>query len=90
MSSQKSYKIQKGVPWQVLDGAVIVLAPKQRMAHELGETGSFVWLGITENKTVDEISQSLTEEFAVDFVTAQNDVLSFISVLEDKNLVEGA
>jgi len=88
MSNHQAYKITKGIPWQVLDEAVIILSPANRMAHELDETGSFVWLEISKNQTIDQISRRLTEEFDVDMVTAQKDTLSFICALEGKNLVE--
>jgi hypothetical protein len=46
--------------------------------YTLNETGAFIWDRIDGTRNVEEIIAALTDEYDIDFQSAENDVLSFI------------
>ena len=46
--------------------------------YTLNETGAFIWEHINGKNSVEDIINEMTTEFEVDFVTASNDLFSFI------------
>ena len=46
--------------------------------YTLNETGAFIWEHINGENSVEDIINEMTTEFEVDFVTASNDLFSFI------------
>jgi hypothetical protein len=46
--------------------------------YTLNETGAFIWEHINGEKCVEEIINEVTREYEVDFITASDDVFSFI------------
>jgi hypothetical protein len=46
--------------------------------YTLNETGAFIWEHIDGINSVEEIINELIKEYEVDYVTASNDVFSFI------------
>jgi hypothetical protein len=46
--------------------------------YTLNETGAFIWEHINGENSVEDIINEMTTEFEVDYVTASNDLFSFI------------
>lgn len=46
--------------------------------YTLNETGAFIWEHIDGKKSLEEIINSLTEEYEIDYETATSDVISLI------------
>ena len=46
--------------------------------YTLNETGAFIWEHIDGENSVEDIINEMTEEYEVDFITASEDVFSFI------------
>jgi len=79
----------KFVARQVADELVIVpLSGNVAQMNELftlNETGKFIWENITDDKTAEQLSTLMTEEFEIDQQTALRDVEAF---LKQMNLLE--
>jgi hypothetical protein len=56
--------------------------------YTLNETGAFIWEQIDGRRDVEEIIAALTEEFDIDYKSAEADVFSFIDEL-GKYLIVG-
>jgi hypothetical protein len=46
--------------------------------YTLNETGAFIWEHINGENSIEDIINEMTTEFEVDYLTASNDVFSFI------------
>ena len=51
--------------------------------YTLNETGAFIWEQIDGKKSVEEIIGAMTEEYDIDKESAKEDVLQFISKMND-------
>jgi methyltransferase-like protein len=51
--------------------------------YTLNETGAFIWEQIDGKKSVEEIINALTEEYETDNNSAREDVLQFITKMND-------
>ena len=51
--------------------------------YTLNETGAFIWEQIDGKKSTEEIISAMTEEYEIDKYTATEDVLQFITKMND-------
>lgn len=59
-----------------------------RFIITLNETGAFLWKIFTEEKTVDELSAALLDEYDVTPEQAKADVEAFVDKLREADLLE--
>lgn len=74
------------LPFQELEGRVVVVVPARRQMHQLDEVASFLWNQLREPRSARELARSLSEEFEVEPDRAERDVEAFLSELEKKGL----
>ncbi len=55
--------------------------------HQLNEVGSFIWSLCDGHHLVEDICSKVTEEFEVDYQTAQNDIHNLLTDLKLKSLL---
>jgi len=55
--------------------------------YTLNETGAFIWEQIDGKRTVNEIIESLTEEYEIDNETASKDVIDFVGNMNEYLIV---
>ena len=79
---------RRGLPWQIMGDKVLILNPGDEIAVELNEVASFVWRGLFEHQTPQEICQEVLNEFDVEKETLESDVEGFLLELKERNLVE--
>lgn len=53
----------------------------------LNETGGFFWDCFQEDRTVDEVVELVLKEYEVEPEIAKRDVLAFVKMLEDNDLL---
>ena len=87
MSGESRLRRDRGLPFQELDGQVVVVVPARREMHELDEVATFLWRELGELRSEAELIESLCGEFEVERVRAEEDVRAFVSRLEEKGLV---
>ena len=54
----------------------------------VNDTGAFLWEKLSEDITIEELTDSLCKEYDVDEKTARADVEEFTSVLKEKKVIE--
>ena len=85
----KSILVRKqGLPWQQIDDESLVLNPSEHEAHEFNETASFVWAHLDGKSSMQQIIESLADDYSVDALTVSGDVLSLGEELLNKGLVD--
>ena len=57
------------------------------VAVSLNETGAFLWHQLEQEKTADELSQALAEEYAVSVQDVAQDVAEFVELLKTHNFL---
>lgn len=53
----------------------------------INESGAFLWKLLQDDKTVDELSSALSEEYGIDSDVAKADVEDFVVLLKEHNLI---
>lgn len=67
---------------------VIILHPDSQMYYSLNPMGSRVWELLQNPIKGSEIVESIVEEFDVERTRCENDILSFLEMLYEKDLVQ--
>ena len=75
------------LPFQELEGQVVVVVPARREMHEFDEVGTFLWRELEGSRSVAELVEALRGEFDVEPERAEKDVRAFVARLEEKGLV---
>jgi len=70
-----------------IDDLFYVMHPVTSELHNFNDVGTRIWELIDGEHTVADIVQVLTAEYEVDKGTAQADVLEFLGVLQEKDLI---
>lgn len=86
-------KIKKGfVLREVADNYVVVPTGKASINFNgmitLNETGAFLWKQLINVTTIETLVESLVREYEVNKITAHQDVLRFINLLNGADLLE--
>jgi hypothetical protein len=71
-----------------LEEEIVLLHLKSKLYYSLNQTGARIWQGIKDNLTLQEISERLQAEFAVEAEQANRSVVSLIDELTQQQLVE--
>lgn len=77
---------------QIADNYIIV--PVGKASYEfngmikLNETGAFIWKCLSENISIDNLIEKMTDEYNVNVEVAKQDINSFINQLKEANLIE--
>ena len=61
---------------------------RENCVFPINEPGEFIWMGLTQGRTLDEISAALSTEFAVEMDVARADCQEFAEKLLAQGLVE--
>ena len=81
-------RIKDGFVLREVAGQAMVIATGEASDNfhgmvRLNETGKYVWQGITDGLTVEDIAHGLTEVFSVDYKKALDDVVRMIAQMEN-------
>ena len=83
------FRVRPKVPWQEIDGQVVVVDSINQRAHEFCEVSSEIWKSMHSNPArAQELAIGLTESFLIDIESARSDVADILDVMLKENLVE--
>ena len=77
----------EGVIGRIVDGEAVLVLPEMGKVKVLNEVGGFIWSNVDGEKTVRKISELLAAEYEVGKPEAEEDVLTFVSDLEERGVV---
>ncbi len=89
MSGPRRVRRDPALPFQELEGQVVIVVPSRRQMHQLDEVATFLWHQLKEPRSGHELVRSLCDEFEVELDRAEKDVAAFLSELEKKGLTRG-
>lgn len=84
-------KIKDGFVVRKMAGTTVVIPTGADLDMDvmitLNDTGAFLWDALQEEKTVDELVQSVLTEYATDADTARDYIMQFIEKLKENGLL---
>ena len=75
------------IAYRIVDGEAVILNLKNNELNILNPVATFIWEHLNGYTQLDEIVNKLSEEFNVDYKTAEKDCMDFISQVKDKGIV---
>jgi hypothetical protein len=77
----------EGVMGRVVDGEAVLVLPMKGKVKVLNEVGAFIWSKVDGVNTVRAISNSVCAEYDVDQSEAEKDTLTFLTDLEERDVI---
>jgi hypothetical protein len=86
-------KIKKGYILKSVSDKYVVVPVGEEAIHfngliTLNRSGKFLFESLKEESTVESLTLFMIEKYDIDAKTAEQDVLSFIKKLKEKNIIE--
>jgi len=69
-------------------GEKVMLSVEKGKYFNLGEVGGEIWSLIEEKKTVNQLVSELVEQYDVEFDECKSQVLTFLEVLREEELIQ--
>lgn len=84
--------IKSDVIWNSIDGEVVVITPQDEKdkiptVRVLNETGSMIWEMMNGKNDLKKITETICEEFSVNYEEILSDTENFLAYLEEMRLV---
>lgn len=76
------------VSTELEDNESVLLNLKTRVYYEINETGSVIWNGVVDGKSVVEIAEAVMDEYEIELDDAVTHVQSFLVGLAEHGLVD--
>ncbi len=73
--------------WRVIDGETVIMSPFGDKLYALNDVGTFIWELLDGSKTIDDIVNSILEDYEIKDNIAYNDVIGFIEKLSENNML---
>ena len=86
-------KIKEGFVLKEIAGSHMVVPLGSQVMNftsiiKLSESGAFLWSLLSDDKTIDELTDAMLSEYDVDDTKARTDIEKFINKLKDADLIE--
>ena len=82
-----TYKRDPGLPFQKLEEETIVVDPRTREVHLLNDTAARVWELLASATTLDDLAETLAEEYEATPEAVRAGVEELLGGLRDKGLL---
>lgn len=83
----KSYQLVTTALFQKITDESVILEAETGIYFTLDELGTFIVEHLKQDKTVASIVQAITENYDVDKLTAQNDLINLLNDMNNKGLL---
>ena len=88
LSLDTALNIPSSVLYTTVDNDVVLLNTRTNKYYSLDEVGACFWKLLSEGKTLRETHQTLLEEYEVEAVQLEQDLLELLTDLQENDLVE--
>ena len=75
------------IAYRIVDGEAVIINLKNNELNILNPVATFIWEHLNGRTQLKEIVRKLSEEFEVDYKTAEKDCMDFISKITDKGII---
>ncbi|HEY3266237.1 MAG TPA: PqqD family protein [Armatimonadota bacterium] len=73
--------------WRVFEDGAVIVTPQESVMHSLNPVGTRIWELADGTLTVNEILDTIVDEFDVDRTQAEADIIDFCRTLSDKGML---
>jgi hypothetical protein len=73
--------------WRQLDNNAVIVSPQSGEVRVLNHLGTVIWQMLTEQYSVADIVDHLTDNYQVTPIQAQQDVILFLQELNERGLI---
>jgi hypothetical protein len=73
--------------WRQLDNNAVIVSPQSGEVRVLNHVGTVIWQMLTEQYSVADIVDHLTDYYQVTPIQAQQDVILFLQELNERGLI---
>lgn len=88
MLAMKDYpKVKVGAVSSLVENEMIVVLPEKGQVKVLNDVASQVWNMLDGNNSIEQIVNKISVEYEIAEDSIQDDILQFIQVLVDKDMV---
>jgi len=77
----------EGVTWQEIDGELVILDLESSAYLTTNVSGAVLAKQLRQERTLDDLAQTLTDEFGLDSEVATRDSSAFVQQLREKRLL---
>lgn len=88
ISLESKFIKNNDIAWRIIDGAALVVSPKDSLVYPLNEVATRIWELLDGKRTTSDINSIICEEFDADEMTMRNDIIDFIENLSKANLAK--
>ena len=85
--NRSKYVINKEISHREMEDQIVLLPPDRHALHTLNESGRYVWMQLSKQKSPSEIIKAFAIKFNISEKKAKADVLSFIKKLEKMRII---
>jgi hypothetical protein len=75
------------IAYRIIDGEAVIINLKNSELNILNSVATFIWECLNAHAKVKDIIKSLSDEFEVDYETAEKDCIDLIFELIDKEII---
>ncbi len=80
-------KKNRDVVQKELNGITYLMNPHDKTVHTLNETASFIWKSFNTPTSIQMIADKLTSEYKIDKHKALEDILDFVEMYIDHDMI---
>jgi hypothetical protein len=78
---------EQNTAYRIIDGEAVIVNLKKSTFHTLNPVATFIWDHLDGKAKLEDIAESLSQEFEVDYETSLDDCEDFIRDLLDKDMI---
>ncbi len=85
-----NYKLAENISWREIDGQILILDPRiNKKAHELSPVASYIWLALSNDKEINEITDELIIHYQSEKqgTEIKNDIDLFLNEMLELKLI---
>jgi hypothetical protein len=73
--------------WRLLDGEIVIVSPATGEIRVLNQVGAAIWQQLVTGSRVEEITNTLAQQYALSPQKAEADVCTFLDELTNRGLI---
>lgn len=75
------------IAWQKVEEKVVLVSPKTKKIHILYGTGGYLWECLEQQRSVDQLTELVCEQYDATQEQAQLDIQEFLNQMQEEDLV---
>ncbi len=87
MNNSEVFLRNEGYIWRVIDGETIIMSPFGDKLYALNDVGTFIWELLDGSRTINDIVNSILEDYDTEENIAYRDTIRFIEKLLENNML---